>query len=50
MLPQAAAVRFWRGRLSLDTSLETSAELAFRAQSVVSPERMAAALAPGVPY
>jgi hypothetical protein len=50
MLLQAAAVRFWRGRLSRDTRLETSAELAFRAQGVAFPERMAGALAPGVRF
>jgi hypothetical protein len=46
---QAAAVRLWRGRLTRDASLENRAELAFRAEGVLSPERMAAALAPGVP-
>jgi hypothetical protein len=44
----ATAVRFWRGRLSGDSKLETSAETAFRAQGVARPELMARALAPGV--
>jgi eukaryotic-like serine/threonine-protein kinase len=46
-LLQAAAVRFWRGRLSRDTKLERSAEAVFRDEGVVSPERLAAALVPG---
>jgi hypothetical protein len=47
-LLQAAAVRFWRGRLSRDPKLERSAEGVFRDEGVACPERLAAALVPGV--
>jgi hypothetical protein len=44
----AAAVRFWRGRLSRDSRVQTSGESALRAQGISCPERMARAPAPGV--
>jgi hypothetical protein len=45
-LLQAAAVRFWRGRLMKDSELERSAVEAFRVEGVACPERWAATLVP----